>query len=330
MAALKRVFVAAVLALSLPSAAAWGAAGFDCGKAQTSVEKAICANPPLAAADSAMAQAYDALAKAVPAEQKAALLSDQRKWVAGRAAGCEDKKGEAFTACLLADTEERRRFLAGEGPNGASGAPRLLPTFLAETKKGAYEISVEYPQFAAPHDPKFNTAVRELTIAPKDLADYRDVDPQRPAGSSNYYDVGYTIDYLGPRLAVFIFGFSGFAGGAHPNSWRSAVWWNPETDAPVTLADMLADPEKAVPAIASMCKDKLSVEAKAEGWDFFDDADFAGVVKDTASWSLDKDGVTIIFNPYSVAAYVVGPRDCALPFAELSQWLKPGGPLPPQ
>lgn len=326
---MKHVFAVALVAFCLSSIPAFAAAGFDCGKATTPVEKAICANPPLAAADAAMAQAYDALAKTVPGDRKAALLADQRKWVAGRGAGCEDHRSDAYAACLLAATEERRRFLAGEGPNGASGAPPLPPTFFAEDKKGVHDISVAYPQFPAPHDPGFNRAVRDLTVG-KPLAEFRENDSNRFSGSSNYYDVGYTIDYLAPRLAVVTFGFDTFGGGAHPNSWRTALWWNPEADQPVTLGNLLADPDKAVPAIAGVCRDKLGAEAKEEGWDFFDDADFARVVKDTKNWSLDKDGVTIIFNPYSVAAYVVGPRDCKLPFGALSEWLKPGGPLPPK
>jgi uncharacterized protein len=320
---------AAVLTLCLSGTAAWAAAGFDCGQAKTPVEKAICADPPLAAADSAMVQAYDALAKAVSPEQKAALLVDQRKWVAGRGAGCDDKKDAAYAACLLQNTEERRRFLAGEGPNGASGAPPLLPTFLAESKKGVYEISVEYPQVAAPRDPEFNRAIRDVTIG-KSLADFRDLESDVIPGTSNYYDVGYAIDYLGPRLAVVTSGYNEFASGAHPNTWRSALWWNLETDAPVALADILADPEKAVPAISTACKDKLSGGAKPEDSDLFPDADFPAVVKEMKSWSLDKRGVTIMFDPYSVAAYAVGPLDCVLPYAELSQWLKPVGPLPPK
>jgi hypothetical protein len=31
-----------------------------------------------------------------------------------------------------------------------------------------------------------------------------------------------------------------------------------------------------------------------------------------------------------VAPYVSGPHDCRLSYAELKDWLKPGGVLPPQ
>jgi hypothetical protein len=79
-----------------------------------------------------------------------------------------------------------------------------------------------------------------------------------------------------------------------------------------------------------MCKAQLEAQAKQEGWELFDNADVAGVVGETANWAADKDGVEILFDPYSVAAYVVGPRECRLSYTDVKDLLKPGGPLPPQ
>lgn len=66
--------------LALPAAAAAGKArpSFDCGKAATPAEKAICADPAAADADRAIARSFaDALAGADPAVAKA-LREDQR------------------------------------------------------------------------------------------------------------------------------------------------------------------------------------------------------------------------------------------------------------
>ena len=71
-------------------------------------------------------------------------------------------------------------------------------------------------------------------------------------------------------------------------------------------------------------------QAKEEGWELFDNADFAAVVGEVTNWAPGKEGVEILFDPYSIAAYVVGPRECRLSYAELQHWLKPGGPLPPR
>jgi uncharacterized protein YecT (DUF1311 family) len=302
----------------------------DCGKATTSSEKAICGNPELAAADRMMGMTFAALFKILPPEQQTGLRESQRQWVGARDVACSEARDAALTTCLLGETEKHRRFLAGEGANGPTAAPKLLPVFFDQTKKGLYEITIEYPQFAPPAGAKFDRAVRDLTMDPKTLSEYRQVEPNRNTGASNFYQVGYETTYLDLRLVSVTLQFSAYGGGAHPNTWRSTMLWDPTSDKPMELADFLAAPKTAVPAIGAVCRDKLAVEAKAEDWDFFDNADFGAVVGDPKTWAVDKDGVTILFNPYSVAAYVVGPRDCRLSYAELKDWLKPGGVLPPR
>jgi uncharacterized protein YecT (DUF1311 family) len=325
-----RCFWVALFFLAVLGRATWAQATPDCSKAQTPAEKAICGNPELTAADRAMATAFAALLKALPPPEHDALLADQRTWITERDGGCFDQKDEALVKCLLAATDARRRFLAGEGANGPTAAAKLLPSFFDEKKPDAYEITIAYPQFAPPVGAKFNRAVHDLALDPKTLQDYREVDPHRPPHVGNYYQATYGITHLDPHLVSVTFDVDAYAGGAHPNSWRSAVLWDPADDKPVALSDFLADPAKAVPAIGAACKEKLSVEAKAEDWDFFPDADFGSVVGDVKTWAIDKEGVTIMFNPYSIAAYVVGPRDCRLGYAELKEWLKPGGVLPPK
>lgn len=80
-------------------------------------------NPRLAAADSEMAKAYSALRALLPKAQRAALLDSQREWIGQRDGACQDK-GSQLTQCLLEQTQVRRRFLAGEGPNDDIGMPR--------------------------------------------------------------------------------------------------------------------------------------------------------------------------------------------------------------
>ena len=48
------------------------------------------------------------------------------------------------------------------------------------------------------------------------------------------------------------------------------------------------------------------------------------------NWAADKAGIEILFDPYSIAAYVVGPRECRLAYTDLKPWLNPDGPLPPR
>lgn len=321
----RRILLAALPPL-LWASAAMAQASFDCAKASTASEKAICADPTLAATDKAMGQAYDALEKTLKPDQQKGLRADQNGWVANRDGGCFQMTGDTLTQCLLTATNQRKNFLAGVGDNGPAGAPPLLPAFFDESKKNLYDIAVAYPNFAPPVAPKFNAAAKDLVLGGNVLDDYRTDKPGPVPGATNFYDVGYDVTFLDPHLAAVTVQFFGFAGGAHPNNWRSALLWNLTQDKPVALGDFFADPEKAVPAVSALCK----AIAEKEDWGLLDNPDFDTVVKDPKSWAVGKDGATILFDPYSVAPYAAGPHDCRLTWDALKDLLKPGGMLPPQ
>lgn len=317
------LFLAALVPAARPLAAQPAP---DCAKARSTVEKAICGDPAVTAADAAMAKAYAALAATLTPPQQADLRRDQRRWVTARDRACAETKNQALTTCLRGETERRRRFLAGQGANGAAGAPALLPVYFYEAKKGAYEITIAYPAFVPPKGAAFNQAAHDAVLGKDALKDYRQNGPNKFNGSSNFYQATYDTTYLAAHLVSVTFEFAAYAGGAHPNSWRIGLLWDPERDRPLALGDFLADPAQAVPAISALCKS----QGEKQDWGLFDNPDFAAVVKDEKSWAVDKDGVTIMFDPYSVAPYVSGPHDCRLSHADLKDLLKPGGPLPPQ
>jgi glucose/arabinose dehydrogenase/uncharacterized protein YecT (DUF1311 family) len=90
-------------ALSVRSASA---ASFDCAKASTPTEKAICADPILSRLDEQLDDAYRVAQKR--AESRTALRDAQRKWLATRRDVCRD------SACLRAAYEARIDALLDE------------------------------------------------------------------------------------------------------------------------------------------------------------------------------------------------------------------------
>lgn len=85
------------------------AGGIDCAKAKTAVEKTICADPRLLAADAAVAEAFAAAVAASP--DPAAVRAGQRDWLASRNA-CPD------AACLGQRLAERRAALTAANADG--------------------------------------------------------------------------------------------------------------------------------------------------------------------------------------------------------------------
>lgn len=69
----------ALCILALLCAATAQAAGLDCSKAQSQVDKRICSDADLKAADLKMAAAFEQIRKIVP--DKEALATDQRRWL---------------------------------------------------------------------------------------------------------------------------------------------------------------------------------------------------------------------------------------------------------
>ena len=61
----------------------------DCSRATYRAEKALCSDMVLRTADEEMSQAYGSLFSALPPEQRAGLLADQRSWIERRDTECE-------------------------------------------------------------------------------------------------------------------------------------------------------------------------------------------------------------------------------------------------
>jgi uncharacterized protein len=85
------------------------AASFDCAKAATAVENAICADPALSLADEQMAQAYSKAMAATLAPR--ALRADQIRWLAERDAGHSlDGLGESYARRIAELSKEASQW----------------------------------------------------------------------------------------------------------------------------------------------------------------------------------------------------------------------------
>jgi len=111
--------IAAVLTELLAAsdhAAAQGKPSFDCAKAASVAEKAICADPALAQADADVAKAYAALLKTLDAHAGKALRDDQSDFIAYRdqiASFNENTSKDQQTFDLGEFLHDRASFLAG-------------------------------------------------------------------------------------------------------------------------------------------------------------------------------------------------------------------------
>ena len=109
-------FFSALIASASPALA------FDCSKATTKIEKAICADANLKSADAEMTKVYADLRDASsPAERKMLSLS-QRRWIDQRENACAYVDDTELVSCIYKETDERKLILQG-APKRAPAPP---------------------------------------------------------------------------------------------------------------------------------------------------------------------------------------------------------------
>ncbi len=92
-------------------AASAHAEGMNCAKAETPIEKAICADADLRALDQRIASAYGRLIKALDPASAKALKSDQRWFLGARDAATDVTKGVVDKEDLADALQYRAKFL---------------------------------------------------------------------------------------------------------------------------------------------------------------------------------------------------------------------------
>ncbi len=165
------------LLIVLSQAAALGhAASFDCAKAGTTVEKAICADKRLGRLDEVLAQNYRAMSAAnIGAGALNNLRSSQRSWLATRNQ-CAD------ASCIGKQYQERIDAVCSDYPVLSGAFPSCT---------SAAEVDAEFKTSAAPAT-RQTTAVQSKPVAPNSDQKIKSVGLPANLLNSTLY-----INYLG-------------------------------------------------------------------------------------------------------------------------------------
>lgn len=113
---MKRLLSALALSAALAAPAAAQGPSFDCGRAQTMTEFAICGNPELARLDRVLADAY----AAALSRGDATVRDRQRAWLQGR----DDCRGDH--GCLAQRMRTRLAELTAPAPQAGATRPAAL------------------------------------------------------------------------------------------------------------------------------------------------------------------------------------------------------------
>lgn len=305
------------------------AQAFDCAKAATPTQKAICAAPAARAADEAMAKAFAVAIANLSASDRTTALAAQIEWIGERDRSCEPGAKPKLAACLAGQSAIRRAYLAAE-PEAGPGAPgRLAPLFRVEKgddAKARINLQVlRYPAPATPAERAFNAAV-ERAVGPLDQ-------PTGDVAGDNPWEYvrSMRLAYASPRLVSAHLAAYNSTGGAHPSAYSTDINILVDEGREAKLADLLD--ARSQQKMFDFCLKSLRMQKKAR---LGEDLPFeynlpeavAGATQKLDAWSFGPNSATISYDAYAVGTYAEGPYDCVIPYSLLKPLARPDFPLP--
>lgn len=309
------------------------AQAFDCSKATTPVETAICADAGLKDQDERLSQSYGAVkGLSTKAEQKM-LARAQKKWLASRDSSCP-LSPLGLAGCVRDTTEARLKVLEGTPDSGPGTGNRIIPVFVYQRGDAAfYDLEVDLYRFAEPKtagEKRFNAFSRDIAARLKLGPHGLDSDGR------TYAEVHFmTLSYVSPRLLSVLHNYWRDEGGAHGNGGVENLNLDMTTGRELTIADVI--PEAAATPLAARCRDQIIAEKKersgGEPYDpaadsFLKDEVIAEHIATLSRWSFSEGEASVGFDAYAIGPYAEGSYECRFAMKDLKALALPGAPLP--
>lgn len=336
------------------------AASFDCAKAKSPVERAICSNKDLSAADTEMATAYRAALAGLPAGSVSKLRIDQLRWLQWLQTGCgvpgttdpaakePAKKPDlpALSRCMLGSYREHTEGLkhatariAGVlfltrsmyllQPNSAddtSGAPAF---------HGFGQLVATWPE-AQTNDPQWMAWNAGVVAAAQRAALQQDAAVAWDA--ANMADaVDASVEVTLPKVeggrahADVSYEVMGH-GAAHPSEDFSKLTWLLTQKRALRVGDVFRAGTPWQRVMAEQCWAQLKSGDNASS--LYDEVKgpkseaVLRVISDVRNWTLTDTGISVSWPEYSVAPRVSPIDDTEVPWKALRPYLAPGFTLP--
>lgn len=336
------------------------AASFDCAKAKTPQEKAICASPSLSAADEQMAAAYRAVLAAASSEMKDEVRTDQRNWlrfIALRCNAANSTSSAVLSGCLQVYydwwTKQLRQMVYSKA--GITFVQRSITLYAspvppppgAQVRIGDgtpeygtlnaswLQANADLPEWRAWNKAVEATAQR-LTACAYGCKGEPILQWRADAGVDS--DTSVSIGVIGKQLVTASIVSMWDGHGAHPNHGTIEFNWLLQEQRELRPEDVFLANSGWDTAIQKRCDRELHrrLDGPPMGSyeSFFQPGEMQkilhSVVINPESWRLDSTGVTIIFQPYQVACYACGPGPITIPWPALKLYLNPDFVIPTQ
>ena len=317
--------------LTLPAQAA----SFDCAKAATSFEKAICADPATSMQDEIMAQAYatalGGLSEVAAADVKAA----QKSWLAYAERGCSEdaqpiagEYNEDQLQCLAGNFRSRIRDLEA---SHMQGGYRFYPLDRYLVEKDTEALPEEFNKLADKHyqivkidrgddiATAFNAAVDSI-IAGQGQAFFEPGTSQIAIGDvTSDYDITTKVsDVTSQRISLTTNEYWYGHGAAHGNYFIVHRHFLIGKKRLLEASDIFEGDDWQA-RLGELALKQVKAQL---GEDYFagSDDNIAPIAIDPLRWDFSEAGLIIQFNIYEVTAYAYGAPTITIPWSDL-EWL---------
>lgn len=338
--------------LMLLAGAAAHAASFDCAKAKTPQEKAICASPKLSNADDQMAAAYRSALAAAPPEMREKLRESQRDWIRNMAATCRPGNANlpgrmnlpaAFPDCLFAYETNRKRLLQHtmQRIGGVTFVWRSVNLSTPDITSGGTgddqgTLSAKWPEAMA-HTPAWKAWNRAIeTAAIQNAAVSSGPPPNTWKGALTAaidIDENVTIESVGAQLVTAdVETYWDGHGAAHGNFNEIQFNWMLRGQRELRSDDVFRSDSRWAHVVESICDSDLRKQLGDEYANNPPPGTIPNVLKkvvlSSENWKLGPKGLTVAFPQYSVACYACAPSPVTIPWPVLEPYLNPSFETP--
>jgi uncharacterized protein YecT (DUF1311 family) len=316
------------LGLVVVASGAATAASFDCKKATTPFEVAICTNPDLSKADDVLAISYATAIGGLSKPALAEVQQGQRVWLDYVQRACTDdaelpkaKYPDEQMNCLVSELGNRSSRLEQSRMWGglrvySVESYSVIPDTTAEAdawnKVATREISVPRVDGGSAEAKAFNMLI--IDQGPK---------LEGPMDETSDISTRATIEDVTPtRISVAINNWWYGHGAAHGNYDISYLHFLRAEQRALEVSDVFDKPgweEK----LGELALAKLDETIEGGIWEE-SRADAPKVAADPSRWSFSTEGLVIQYQPYEVTAYAAGAPTVTIPWAQLTDYLAEG------
>jgi len=308
-------------------AAAQPGPSFDCAKSTTPIEKAICADSKLAAADRELATVYGALLATLGGAAKDHLASDQVRWISYRDACAGDPD-----SCLPDRLQDRTDFLKQVSDGSYPFVSEHAIEQHRKVKNITFTVDARYPQFDGP-SVDFSAVNRKFADdAAKGAAELnRNTGVVVGTEQEWLYEQSFTLLRPSANAVSVSVSSSIFAGGAHPNSGTEATLVDLRSGKALAPEDVFAPGEGWLKEMLRLVTADLQRQFKERpGFDnALEPATLGKLLKEPGHYLYKKEHLKLTFNNYEVGPYVNGQYVVEIPYGKLRPLMRANGPLSP-